>query len=316
MYSNGGLFVRRRPPPPKHQQKLVWTGITIFTTIGLLLYVRHVVTRLLSAHDNANLRRGMDSADGELDEYTLSRGDPHFSDVYDEKGFEGLRPMDRQRTDEELAAYEQELLEQAKEAGIDGFEPDNSASDGKLESGQTKASDETGDKADESPPVQDEFKAGAAAPPKQPEAVAPSKLTAPDAVKQNKAVAPAGAAEPSPPALRYKALIFTMDGITDYVKNSKAGGPAGEIIVRESLEWGLRQLGVEPVVATSDAEFARLSSSPEQYQLFFLDPWTFVDPGQCSAVSVVGSRPAEWLCSQGYDCCLNVRKATAVAVAA
>ena len=79
------------------------------------------------------------------------------------------------------------------------------------------------------------------------------------------------------------ALIFTMDSITEYVANSKSGGPAGEIIIRESLEWGLRELGVEPVVATSDAEFAALTATPDAYDLIFLDPWTFVSPGEAGA---------------------------------
>jgi hypothetical protein len=89
---------------------------------------------------------------------------------------------------------------------------------------------------------------------------------------------------PPPAAPQRRALIFTMDSITDYVTRAKSGGPAGEIIVRESLEWGLRQLNIEPVAATSDAEFARLSAQPEQFDFFFLDPWTFVDPGGCRGV--------------------------------
>ena len=83
-----------------------------------------------------------------------------------------------------------------------------------------------------------------------------------------------------PPAARpRRALIFTMDSISDYVSRSKAGGPAGEIIVRESLEWGLREMGITPVVADSDASFARLAADAASFDLIFLDPWTFVDPG-------------------------------------
>jgi hypothetical protein len=78
---------------------------------------------------------------------------------------------------------------------------------------------------------------------------------------------------------RPKALIFTMDSIQDYVKNAKGGGPAGEIIIRESLQWGLRMLGIEYDVAESDDAFARLSQNAAQYDLYFLDPWTTFGPG-------------------------------------
>ena len=88
-----------------------------------------------------------------------------------------------------------------------------------------------------------------------------------------------------PQQQRKKALIFTMDSITEYVRNAKSGGPAGEILIRESLEWGLRALGVDPVVATSDAEFADLTRDASQYDLFFFDPWTFVSPGEMARSS-------------------------------
>ena len=80
---------------------------------------------------------------------------------------------------------------------------------------------------------------------------------------------------------RRRALIFTMDSIKSYVQNSQRGGPAGEILVRKSLEEGLRQLGIEPIVAENDAQFHQLSANPDSFQYFFLDPWTFVGKGVC-----------------------------------
>jgi hypothetical protein len=80
----------------------------------------------------------------------------------------------------------------------------------------------------------------------------------------------------------FKALIFTMDSIVDYVEGSKRGGPAGEILIRECLQKGLRALGGEVTVATSDAEFNLLTASEgsvDKFDLFFLDPWTAFGAG-------------------------------------
>jgi Glycosyltransferase family 18 len=76
----------------------------------------------------------------------------------------------------------------------------------------------------------------------------------------------------------YKALIFTMDSISDYVSNAKNGGPAGEILIRESLEEGLRALDFPFDVATSDAELDKfVNERLDSYTHFFFDPWTYVD---------------------------------------
>lgn len=55
-------------------------------------------------------------------------------------------------------------------------------------------------------------------------------------------------------------LIFTVDSLTDVVAKSKTGGPAGEIIVRESLTTALTEAGVQvrPVVPILFAAFCRL----------------------------------------------------------
>lgn len=83
-----------------------------------------------------------------------------------------------------------------------------------------------------------------------------------------------------------RALIFTMDSIQSYVDASRKGGPAGEILVRRSLEAGLRELGVEPVVARGDDEFFQLAEHHEDFRFVFLDPWTFVGRG-ARAVRVI-----------------------------
>lgn len=70
-----------------------------------------------------------------------------------------------------------------------------------------------------------------------------------------------------------------MDSITDYVAGAARGGPAGEILIRVSLERALRALGVVVDVAESDAAFAALSAAPgatDAFALIILDPWTFV----------------------------------------
>lgn len=279
MYSNGGLFTRRRPPPPKHQQRIVWMGITVLTSIGLLLYLRHVITRLFAARDTLGLRGpGPESLNPDLDAgYDDAKpADYAPSGVDDGKdGDEGDVTEFNAMTEEELEAYEAELMRQAKEAGLDDIENANGPADEQMV-----------------PAASEEHDAAAKAQPKPAAKPVPAVVNeqkpAVDAAKIVKAAPRQSAAaavdaqtkdEARPQPIRHKALIFTMDGISDYVQNSKAGGPAGEIIVRESLEWGLRQLGVEAVVASSDAEFARLSAKPDDYSLYFLDPWTFVDPG-------------------------------------
>lgn len=49
-----------------------------------------------------------------------------------------------------------------------------------------------------------------------------------------------------------RVLIFTMDSIQDAVAKSKKGGPAGEIIVRESLANTLTEAGVQVCVVFTD----------------------------------------------------------------
>lgn len=71
-----------------------------------------------------------------------------------------------------------------------------------------------------------------------------------------------------------KALIFTMDSLTTYVQNAKHGGPAGEITVRRSLERAMRAIGVEIVVAGSDAEYETHIPNMMSFAVIFVDQWT------------------------------------------
>lgn len=71
-------------------------------------------------------------------------------------------------------------------------------------------------------------------------------------------------------------LIFTMDSLPGYMEHAKRGGPAGELVVRNSLQAGLDALGVSYTVAGSDAEFERLFRA-QNYSHLILDEWTVVD---------------------------------------
>ena len=74
-----------------------------------------------------------------------------------------------------------------------------------------------------------------------------------------------------------KALIFTMDSISAYEADSKRGGAAGEIRVRESLQAALKQLGVQVKVAKSDAEFEECNGA--NFDFIIVDPWTWAARG-------------------------------------
>jgi len=76
-----------------------------------------------------------------------------------------------------------------------------------------------------------------------------------------------------------RVLIFTMDSIESYVQGSKQGGPAGEILIRTSLERGLQDLGFEIHTAKSDAEFEALGKNAMEYSFLVMDPWTYAGKG-------------------------------------
>eukprot|EP01041_Mallomonas_annulata_P001150 gene1150-2223_t len=74
-----------------------------------------------------------------------------------------------------------------------------------------------------------------------------------------------------------RAIVFTMDSISQYEENSKSGGAAGELLVRYSLQEALQTLNIIVEVKRSDAEFE--ASVPSKYDFIILDPWTWAGPG-------------------------------------
>eukprot|EP00752_Nemacystus_decipiens_P010661 g9493.t1 len=76
-----------------------------------------------------------------------------------------------------------------------------------------------------------------------------------------------------------RVLVFTMDSIRDVVARSKRGGPAGEIIVRESLTNSLFEAGAQVEVAVSDADFERRARTMDIYDAVVVDPWTWAGKG-------------------------------------
>ncbi|CAM9146528.1 unnamed protein product [Ectocarpus sp. 12 AP-2014] len=76
-----------------------------------------------------------------------------------------------------------------------------------------------------------------------------------------------------------RVLIYTMDSIQTTVAKSMKGGPAGEIIIRESLTRTLTEAGVEVEVATSDGDFERRAEAMDIYNAVVIDPWTWAGKG-------------------------------------
>ena len=306
MYSNGGLFGRRRPPPPKHLQRAVWAVITAATVCGMILYLWHLVYLLTppqawvggSGAGSLHLRKAREMVETGAPDIDIARVD---EDILRMERLQ-LDLIEKQlKADAEALGLEVEGgTERAVEGGKgvpreqDEAEPWQEAMEQWVKEQEDRVA---GQALVEAAALSAEQLPQPPQPPPEPPAPPPGLQRAyvpPKEASPPPPGPPPGkqvlaqwrlqkAASPPPPATRF-ALIFTMDGLSDYVANSRTGGPAGEIIVRESLEWGLRQLGVEPVVAASDADFARLSATPDNFQLFFLDPWTFVDPGACVCV--------------------------------
>jgi hypothetical protein len=78
---------------------------------------------------------------------------------------------------------------------------------------------------------------------------------------------------------KLRAFLFTMDSLSGFSENAKRGGAAGELIVREALQWALSELGVELIVADSDASMEEKTRDglARTYDMFFFDPWTITD---------------------------------------
>ena len=68
-----------------------------------------------------------------------------------------------------------------------------------------------------------------------------------------------------------------MDSIDSYVTSSKSGGPAGEILIRESLQLAFDLLNVHYDVMTTDSQLAKIN--PNNYDFIILDPWTWAGKG-------------------------------------
>lgn len=90
-----------------------------------------------------------------------------------------------------------------------------------------------------------------------------------------------------------------MDSLRDYISAAGRGGPAGELLVRESLQAALAARGVPLAVAGDDAEFAALTSPSALagYGAVLLDPWTFVGAGWVPRPFLVGRESHTYLLS-------------------
>ena len=64
-----------------------------------------------------------------------------------------------------------------------------------------------------------------------------------------------------------------MDSISSY----EAGGAAGELLIRFSLENAFRKFGISLDVMNSDSQFE--SADMKSYDFIILDPWTWAGPG-------------------------------------
>eukprot|EP00600_Ochromonadales_sp_CCMP1393_P005461 CAMPEP_0174960418 /NCGR_PEP_ID=MMETSP0004_2-20121128/3695_1 /TAXON_ID=420556 /ORGANISM="Ochromonas sp., Strain CCMP1393" /LENGTH=277 /DNA_ID=CAMNT_0016208793 /DNA_START=226 /DNA_END=1056 /DNA_ORIENTATION=- len=82
------------------------------------------------------------------------------------------------------------------------------------------------------------------------------------------------------------AVIFTMDSIESYEKNSLAGGAAGELTIRRSLEHAFGELGVTVKVLKSDTEFNKCDLN--KFDIIILDPWTWAARGWVPKRNLVG----------------------------
>eukprot|EP01036_Dinobryon_divergens_P033309 gene33309-43065_t len=83
--------------------------------------------------------------------------------------------------------------------------------------------------------------------------------------------------KPSSYLVGKRAVIFTMDSIESYEKNSLVGGAAGELAVRKSLQRAFTYLSMSFFVAKSDEDFN--SCNLNNYDFVILDPWTWAQRG-------------------------------------
>lgn len=83
-----------------------------------------------------------------------------------------------------------------------------------------------------------------------------------------------------------KAVLFTMDSIAEYERNSLKGGAAGEIIVRKALQYALHHYNISLDIITSDEQFSRKQMSA--YDIVLLDPWTWAAKGWIPKANIKG----------------------------
>eukprot|EP01034_Spumella_vulgaris_P033764 gene33764-41654_t len=77
-----------------------------------------------------------------------------------------------------------------------------------------------------------------------------------------------------------------MDSIDSYEQNSLAGGAAGELLIRHSLEHAFAHFGSELTVLTSDAQFDRCDMS--KYDVIIVDSWTWAAKGWVPKRPLIG----------------------------
>jgi hypothetical protein len=90
-----------------------------------------------------------------------------------------------------------------------------------------------------------------------------------------------------------------MDSLSGYLSDAARGGPAGELLVRASLERALAASGVSLRVCDSDADFFAASAEPavDGFGAVVLDPWTFVGAGWVPRPFLAGRESRAFLLS-------------------
>lgn len=96
-----------------------------------------------------------------------------------------------------------------------------------------------------------------------------------------------------------KVFIFTMDSLSGTVAAAARGGPAGEILVRTSLERSLKDLGFAVTVIKTDEEAAAAVSADGTlpFDILILDEWTMLAPGGAARPWVAARRKDVFLLS-------------------
>jgi hypothetical protein len=96
-----------------------------------------------------------------------------------------------------------------------------------------------------------------------------------------------------------KVFIFTMDSLSGTRAAAARGGPAGEILVRTSLERSLKELGFAVTTVTTDEEAAAsvAADGTLPFDILILDEWTMLAPGGAARPWVAARRKDVFLLS-------------------